>query len=106
MPVQSKYIKAFLSPHLPAFNFEYIDSTRPIDSYSCKSSIKNSSSGILEVLHDLEGEDNNQAERGMQAKSSSTQSHPNSLTNAGKTKRFCAEIIAQAYTLGPEKNVY
>lgn len=107
--MQTRYITAFLNPKSPSksdlfvFNFGNIDAKRAIDSSSSKSSIKNSSSGILEVLHNLEAEDGNQTEHGMQAKSSSTQSHPNLLTNAGKTKRFALKSLLKRTHSAPKK---
>lgn len=91
---------------LLSFNFENIDTQRAIDSYSVKSSVKNSSSGILEVLQDLEAEEEREKERKQhQLKASTTQSHQDlsSFKPKEESKRFALRSLLKRTHSAPKK---
>ncbi|XP_031640007.1 uncharacterized protein LOC116351986 isoform X2 [Contarinia nasturtii] len=89
---------------LLSFNFDNIDTQRAIDSYSVKSSVKNSSSGILEVLQDLEAEEERENER-KKLKSSTTQSQQDLSTFKPKeeSKRFALRSFLKRSHSAPKK---
>lgn len=90
-----------------SFNFDNIDTQRAIDSYSVKSSVKNSSSGILEVLQDLEAEEERENER----KKNTTQQHITTQSNQDlstfkpkeETKRFALRSLLKRTHSAPKK---
>lgn len=84
-----------------SFNFDNIDTQRAIDSYSGKSSVKNSSSGILEVLQDLEAEE----EPEKNVKNTTTQSHQDLSTYKPKeeSKRFALRSLLKRTHSAPKK---
>lgn len=91
-----------------SFNFDNIDTQRAIDSYSIKSSVKNSSSGILEVLQDLEAEEERENERKQQQlkpSSTTTQSHQDLSTFKPKeeSKRFQLRSFLKRTHSAPKK---
>lgn len=91
---------------LLSFNFDNIDTQRAIDSYSAKSSVKNSSSGILEVLQDLEAEDARPNEcKKQNVKASTTQSHQDLTTFKPKeeSKRFALRSLLKRTHSAPKK---
>lgn len=111
---QSKFLSALLNPNPNpnvrsdpfVFNFGNIEAQHALDSYSCKSSVKNSSSGILEVLHELEAGDENEAEKSRQLKNSSAQSHQDLSSNANKaseSKRFAFKSLLKRTHSAPKK---
>lgn len=89
---------------LLAFNFDNIDTQRAIDSYSIKSSVKNSSSGILEVLQDLEAEEERENER-KKLKATTTQSQQDLSTFKPKeeSKRFALRSFLKRSHSAPKK---
>lgn len=97
------------SHDLLSFNFDNIDTQRAIDSYSTKSSVKNSSSGILEVLQDLEAEEERENERKRnqsQVKpSTTTQSNQDLSTYKPKeeSKRFAFRSLLKRTHSAPKK---
>lgn len=93
------------SNDLLSFNFDNIDTQRAIDSYSVKSSVKNSSSGILEILQDLETEEEKENERKKDVKSSTTQSHQDLSTFKPKeeSKRFALRSLLKRTHSAPKK---
>lgn len=100
----------FIDPNAPtdilSFNFDTIDTQRAIDSYSVKSSVKNSSSGILEVLQDLEAEAERENERKKgQTNASTTQSHQDLTTFKPKeeSKRFALRSFLKRSHSAPKK---
>lgn len=98
----------FVDPNAPtdvlSFNFDTIDTQRAIDSYSVKSSVKNSSSGILEVLQDLEAEAERENER-KKLNASTTQSHQDLTTFKPKeeSKRFALRSFLKRSHSAPKK---
>lgn len=94
-------------PELFSFDFDSIDARRTIDTYSCKSSVKNSSSGILEVLHELETEEERENENRKQlVKPSTTQSHQDLSTATRKDtepKRFALRSLLKRTHSAPKK---
>lgn len=97
-------------PHdLLSFNFDNIDTQRAIDSYSTKSSVKNSSSGILEVLQDLEAEEERENERKRnqvkQTSTTTTQSNQDLSTYKPKeeSKRFAFRSLLKRTHSAPKK---
>lgn len=98
----------FVDPNAPtdilSFNFDTIDTQRAIDSYSVKSSVKNSSSGILEVLQDLEAEAERENER-KKVNASTTQSHQDLTTFKPKeeSKRFALRSFLKRSHSAPKK---
>lgn len=95
-------------PELFSFDFDSIDARRTIDTYSCKSSVKNSSSGILEVLNELETEEERENENRKQLlKPSTTQSHQDLSTTTRKDtepKRFALRSFLKRTHSAP-KNI-
>lgn len=96
------------SHDLLSFNFDNIDTQRAIDSYSTKSSVKNSSSGILEVLQDLEAEEERENERKrnqVKASSTTTQSNQDLSTYKPKeeSKRFAFRSLLKRTHSAPKK---
>lgn len=90
---------------LLSLDFDNIDTQRAIDSYSIKSSVKNSSSGILEVLQDLEAEDERENERKHIKASTTTQSHQD-LTDfkpKEESKRFALRSLLKRTHSAPKK---
>ncbi|XP_055321148.1 uncharacterized protein LOC129577686 isoform X2 [Sitodiplosis mosellana] len=98
----------FSDPNAPtdvlSFNFDNIDTQRAIDSYSVKSSVKNSSSGILEVLQDLEAEAEREKER-KKLNASTTQSHQDLTEFKPKeeSKRFALRSLLTRSHSAPKK---
>lgn len=95
------------SHDLLSFNFDNIDTQRAIDSYSTKSSVKNSSSGILEVLQDLEAEEEreNERKRNQVKASTTTQSNQDLSTYKPKeeSKRFAFRSLLKRTHSAPKK---
>lgn len=95
------------SHDLLSFNFDNIDTQRAIDSYSTKSSVKNSSSGILEVLQDLEAEEEreNERKRSQVKASTTTQSNQDLSTYKPKeeSKRFAFRSLLKRTHSAPKK---
>lgn len=92
---------------LLSFNFDNIDTQRAIDSYSTKSSVKNSSSGILEVLQDLEAEEVRENERKQSQVKASTTTQSNQDLSSYKpkeeTKRFAFRSLLKRTHSAPKK---
>lgn len=106
-----KLLTTLLEPNtqseLLVFNFENIDTQRAIEAYnSCKSSVKNSSSGILEVLQDLEAEEQRENERKQEVACTGTQSQQDLSTFTRKepeSKRFAFKSLLKRTHSAPKK---
>lgn len=86
------------------YNFDSLDTQRAIDTYSSKSSVKNSSSGILEVLHELETEAQTpQKEKTDDRKCSTTQSHQDLSTTSPKEKKSMFKSLLKRTHSAPKK---
>lgn len=95
-------------PELFSFDFDSIDARRTIDTHSCKSSVKNSSSGILEVLNELETEEerDNEHKKQLMKPSTTTQSHQDLSTATRKDtepKRFALRSLLKRTNSAPKK---
>lgn len=91
-----------------SFDFDSIDARRTIDTYSGTSSVKNSSSGILEVLNELETEEERENEHRKQLlkPSITTQSHQDLSTATRKDtepKRFALRSLLKRTNSAPKK---
>lgn len=110
-PIDDLKVPSSLLPEpkleLLSFNFASIDAQKAIDSYSCKSSVKNSSSGILEVLQDLETEaTRGTTDNSKNRKCSATQSNQDLSTSTPKeaeTKRSMFKSLLKRTHSAPKK---
>lgn len=94
-------------PELFSFDFDSIDARRTIETDTCKSSVKNSSSGILEVLHELETEEERENENRKQiGKPTTAQSHQDLSTATRKDtepKRFALRSLLKRTNSAPKQ---
>lgn len=101
----SLHVEGNAPTDLLSFKFDNIDTQRAIDSYSVKSSVKNSSSGILEILQDLEALEVKENEGEKNVKASTTQSHQDLSTFKPKeeSKRFALRSLLKRTHSAPKK---
>lgn len=108
-PIECKQLD-LLSPNkqsdLFVVNYDRMDAQKAIDLYSSKGSVKNSSSGILEVLHTLETDETKQSEQERHLITPSTQSHQDLSTDSPEireNKRFALKSLLKRTHSAPKQ---